>query len=184
MLYGISYTMNMTKYWIVACAVLVLALGGYLYSSIPPKELTPTPPAPPPSAVPTTLRYENAEFGFVVTLPENWKGHLVVRDGWVGELGGKTIATGTKLSIRHPLWTTAKPRQDIPVLVFTSSQWTDLASEKFHVGAAPISPTELGRNTNYVFALPARYNFAFPEGFEEVRRSSRGSRSKVFNALR
>ncbi|MGB8451919.1 MAG: hypothetical protein WCD89_06255 [Anaerocolumna sp.] len=34
--------------------------------------------------------------------------------------------------------------------------------------SAPINPCELGRNSQYVFALPARYNYAFPEGFEEV----------------
>jgi hypothetical protein len=28
----------------------------------------------------------------------------------------------------------------------------------------------LGRNNRYVFALPARYNFAFPEGYEEVEK--------------
>jgi hypothetical protein len=36
------------------------------------------------------------------------------------------------------------------------------------VSAAPIGPSELGRNTNYVFALPARYNFAYLPGWEEV----------------
>ena len=35
-------------------------------------------------------------------------------------------------------------------------------------GAAPINPSELGRNKRYVFALPPRYNFAFPTGYEEV----------------
>ena len=31
-----------------------------------------------------------------------------------------------------------------------------------------MNPIELGRNSDYVFALPARYNYAFPEGYEEV----------------
>jgi hypothetical protein len=52
--------------------------------------------------------------------------------------------------------------------VFTLSQWDELQQDKFHIGAAPIGPGELGRNSKYVFALPARYNFAFPEGYEEV----------------
>ena len=39
---------------------------------------------------------------------------------------------------------------------------------EFHIGAAPVGPRELNRNSKYVFALPARYNFAFPEGYEEV----------------
>jgi hypothetical protein len=43
-----------------------------------------------------------------------------------------------------------------------------LEQDKLHIGAAPINPKELGRNSKYVLALPARYNFAFPTGFEEV----------------
>jgi hypothetical protein len=53
-------------------------------------------------------------------------------------------------------------------MIFTMAQWEALQSEKFHIGAAPMGPKELGRNSKYVFALPARYNYAFPEGFEEV----------------
>jgi hypothetical protein len=36
--------------------------------------------------------------------------------------------------------------------------------------AAVLQPpaSEFGRNSRYVFALPARYNFAFPKGYEEV----------------
>jgi hypothetical protein len=51
----------------------------------------------------------------------------------------------------------------------------------FHIGAAPINPKELGRNNNYVFALPARYNFAFPEGFEEVNNIIENNPLKTFN---
>jgi hypothetical protein len=53
-------------------------------------------------------------------------------------------------------------------MVFTIAQWNDLQNDKFHIGAAPIGPSELGRNSKYVFALPARYNFSFLPGFEEV----------------
>jgi len=55
-------------------------------------------------------------------------------------------------------------------MVFTLAQWDLLQQDKFHIGAAPIGPSELGRNTSYVFALPARYNFSFPIGFEEVEK--------------
>jgi hypothetical protein len=53
-------------------------------------------------------------------------------------------------------------------MVFTVSQWDRVQSGQLSVGAAPIPPTELGRNATYVFALPARYNYAFPTGWEEV----------------
>ena len=45
-----------------------------------------------------------------------------------------------------------------------------IAQEKLAIGASPIGPSEFGRNSKYVFALPARYNFAFPVGFEEVEK--------------
>jgi len=53
-------------------------------------------------------------------------------------------------------------------MIFTIEQWEALEDGKFHIGAAPIGPTELARNSKYVFALPARYNYAFPTGYEEV----------------
>jgi hypothetical protein len=53
-------------------------------------------------------------------------------------------------------------------MVFTLNQWNSLRQEVFHIGAAPVAPSELGRNNYYVFALPARYNYAFPPGFKEV----------------
>lgn len=53
-------------------------------------------------------------------------------------------------------------------MVFTRKQWDSLQKDDFHIGAAPIGPSELGRNRKYVFALPARYNFANLPGLEEV----------------
>ncbi|MDD4776329.1 MAG: hypothetical protein PHG75_07440 [Syntrophomonas sp.] len=75
---------------------------------------------------------------------------------------------GPIVSIRHPQWMESEPRQDIPIMIFQINQWNSLQKEEFSVGAAPIIPHELGRNSRYVFVLPARYNFAFPTGFEEV----------------
>jgi hypothetical protein len=53
-------------------------------------------------------------------------------------------------------------------MIFTRAQWDLLTQDKIHIGAAPINPSELSRNANYVFAIPARYNYAFPLGYEEV----------------
>ena len=117
--------------------------------------------------------YENTQYGFTVTLPESWKGYSVLTGEWQGlslaqGQEGKVIETGPQISIRHPKWTQQVPRQDIPIMVFTLAQWEGLQKEQFHIGAAPIGPSELARNSRYVLALPARYNFAFPEGYEEV----------------
>lgn len=115
--------------------------------------------------------YENTQYGFRFTLPDSWKGYKIVTDKWEGLSAGDAQGdkvSGVKLSIRHPEWTAEQPRQDIPILVFTVDQWNKLQQDKFHIGAAPIDPSELTRNDKYVFALPARYNFAFPDGYQEV----------------
>ncbi|MFS0778260.1 hypothetical protein ABC255_19945 [Neobacillus sp. 3P2-tot-E-2] len=113
--------------------------------------------------------YENAEYGFSFTLPVSWEGYQIVSDSWEGiSTDQQQIENGQILLIRHPDWTEEKPRQDIPIMIFTLKQWSSLQNGEFHIGAAPIGPTLLGQNTEYVFALPARYNFAFLEGYEEV----------------
>ena len=128
--------------------------------------------------------YQNTQYGFTVTLPESWKGYSVLTGEWQGlslvkGQEGKAIETGPQISIRHPLWTQQVPRQDIPVMVFTLAQWEELQKEKFHIGAAPVGPSELARNSRYVLALPARYNFAFPEGYEEVETLLQGGAVKA-----
>ncbi|MFU0831353.1 MAG: DUF4878 domain-containing protein [Oscillospiraceae bacterium] len=117
--------------------------------------------------------YENSKYGFVVTLPSSWKACTVRTEEWQGYSlvpgqEGKITETGPQIFIRHPKWTKENPRQDIPILVFTLQQWDEIQNEQFHIGAAPIGPSELDRNSQYVFALPARYNFASLPGSEEV----------------
>lgn len=114
--------------------------------------------------------YKNTQYGFNFSLPESWKGYSVITVKWDGRdtMSGNVTETGSMYSIRHPQWTSTKPRQDIPIMVFTIEQWKLILQETLAVGAAPIGPSELGRNSNYVFALPARYNFAYPLGYKEV----------------
>ena len=131
-------------------------------------------PSASPTGTQTGLLYQNSEFGFSFSLPDSWKGYTIVTSQWQGsstdtdEKSPAPAITGPELSIRHPLWTKQNPRQDIPIIIFTLAQWDDLQQDKFHIGAAPINPTLLGKNSKYVFALPARYNYAFPTGYEEV----------------
>ncbi|HYE11610.1 MAG TPA: hypothetical protein VEF53_15710 [Patescibacteria group bacterium] len=120
-----------------------------------------------------SIVYQNTEYGFNFSLPESWKDYSIIYEKWEGisqedQQAGKTVEAGPIISIRHPQWTTQNQRQDIPIMVFTLNQWNSLQKEEFHIGAAPIGPSELGRNSKYVFALPARYNYAFPIGYEEV----------------
>lgn len=132
------------------------------------------------------LVYENSQYGFSFSLPATWRGYTIVENTWAGmSLGATdgqnyTSEIGPLILIRHPLWTEKNPRQDIPIMVFTLNQWTNMQNDAFHIGAAPINPSELGRNDNYVFALPARYNFAYHTGFEEVDRLIQSGALKSF----
>ncbi|MGI6145119.1 MAG: copper amine oxidase N-terminal domain-containing protein [Clostridia bacterium] len=117
------------------------------------------------------ITYENKQYGFIFSLPESWQGYQIVMDKWEGKAideNAKIVESGPLLMIRHPEWTAENVRQDIPIMIFTLGQWNAVQNHEFAVSAAPIGPSELGRNNQYVFALPARYNFAFPTGYEEV----------------
>jgi len=123
-----------------------------------------------------TIVYTNKKFGFSFSLPESWKGYSIVVGEWEGG-DGRTYRAGEAMpppvkgpliSIKHPLSTKENPRQDIPIMVFTKAQWDSVEEEKLIVSAAPIGPSELGRNEKYVFELPARYNYALITGWEEA----------------
>lgn len=128
------------------------------------------------------IEYINTQYGFSFSLPISWKEYSIIITEWEGSpIGGETIIEkGPIISIRNPKWTQENPYQDIPIMVFTTAQWESLQQEKFHIGAAPIGPSELGHNSKYVFALPARYNFAYPAGVEEVEKILEGNPLKVF----
>jgi hypothetical protein len=53
-------------------------------------------------------------------------------------------------------------------MVFTKAQCQSNKEGRLSVSAAPIDPSELGRNAKYVFALPPRFNYALLDGWEEV----------------
>ncbi|MEH7248607.1 hypothetical protein V7114_17670 [Neobacillus niacini] len=117
-----------------------------------------------------TILYENTEYGFTFSLPKSWSDYQIVSESWEGISTNQNalIENGQILLIRHPEWKEEKRKQDIPIMIFTQNQWASLGKEEFHIGAAPVGPTILGQNNKYVFALPARYNFAFLEGYEEI----------------
>jgi hypothetical protein len=155
----------------IVLIILVLAAGYFVW-------LKNVPPA-------TWIEYKNTDYGFSVTLPLGWRGYTVTIDKWTGvvtnaQSGEVPFATGAEVFIHNPKWTKEVPYQDIPIMVFTLNEWNDLQADKFHIGAAPVAPSELGRNIKYVFALPARYNFAFPPGYEEVDQIIQGKPLKAF----
>ena len=158
--------------------IVLVLIGLAIYFSAPKKTVNnitnPTPtPAPTPNPV-TGVQYKNTEYAFTINLPDSWKDFTIIEDEWEGDSinSNGQVQTGTEhgalISVRHPDWEYKSPRQDIPIMVFTLMQWSDMTADKFHIGAAPINPSEIGRNTKYVFAIPARYNFSYLTGYEEV----------------
>src|SRR3989344_4041533 len=114
--------------------------------------------------------YKNNQYGFSINLPASWKGYTILNrqwEGWAIE-AMNIVDHGPIITLRHPLWTEANPREDMPVMVFTPARWALIQQEKMSVGAAPVSPSMLGQNSKYVLALPARYNYDYRTGWEEV----------------
>ncbi len=138
-----------------------------------------------PSEDVKNVEYRNTDYGFSFALPESWRGYKVVVDKWTGdaigdELGEVAYTSGPVISIHNPQETIQNSYQNIPIMIFTLDQWTDLQDDRFHIGATPMNPTELDRNSRYVFALPARYNYSFPPGFEEVDQIIQSQAIKTF----
>jgi hypothetical protein len=135
--------------------------------------LTPT-PAPPYSAAQLSVKYTNSLYGFIFSLPSDWKGFTTYTKSWTGSdiYGNQNVASGTIIFLRNPNWTQKDPYEDIPVYVFTHSQWQDVLGNNMNadllIFAAPVGPTELGRNNNYIFALPPRYDWDYSTGYQEV----------------
>lgn len=155
-------------------ALVIAALTGCSGRSGPPPSGGTSVPAAAAGAQapPGAVVYENQEYGFRFLLPSTWAGYTVVTERWEGfaqgPQGDRAVESGPLIRIRHPGWKPDRPREDIPILVFTVAQWEALQRGEYQVSAAPVGPAELGRNSRFVFALPPRYNYAQLEGFEEV----------------
>jgi len=143
---------------LLACAAIAPALAASPQNSAP-------------APVPTPIVYHNTHYGFCFLLPADWKGYTIVTEKWRGAvLDSQKTESGPQLLIRNPKWTKADPWQDIPIMIFTPSQWQIVAADNLAVSAAPIGPSELGRNKSYVFALPPRWiGFADAKGTDEVQ---------------
>ena len=133
-------------------------------------------------AVREPIVYNNTDYGFNFSLPDNWQGYLIMNDTWSGTaLTTSTAQSGPKLLIRNPKWTAADPYEDLPILVFTIAQWESYQKEDFSIGAAPIPASELARNNKYVFALPARWDFDYSLDFKEAQEIIASNALRAYN---
>ena len=119
--------------------------------------------------------YHNAKYDFTFSLPASWQGYSVLIQQWEGETYSstldKTVVTGHGpiIILRHPQWKEIEPYQDIPILVFTRSQWNSLNHgnlwPSLYAGGAI---DEIGHSQKYVFVISSRYNWGELNSSKEV----------------
>ncbi len=80
------------------------------------------------------------------------------------------IQFGRLVTLNKNIVGTTTPQAFIPILIYPVEKWREWEANNFegYPTAAPIGPTERGRNDAYVFATAPRYNYSFSNGFEEV----------------
>jgi len=162
--------------------VIIVGAGLYFYASGNNAVVNNAGGVPVKHTGDTSLTYTNTDYGFTFTLPADWQGYTIVKSTWQGNpLSGATAPSGPKLLIRNPHWTASAHYEDIPILVFTVSQWNSYLAENFSVSAAPVKASELARNNTYVFALPPRWDYDYSLGYKEADDIVTGSPLHAFN---
>jgi hypothetical protein len=115
------------------------------------------------------VEYTNTKYGFRFSLPNGWKGYTIVTEQWEASDAQKgSVERGPIVYIRPPDWTKETPRQDIPIMVFTLTQWEAVERGDYFVGGTAIVPGELGRNRKYAFAVSRRVEDSEAPGAKEV----------------
>jgi len=125
-----------------------------------------------PSAL--SICYHNKEYGLIVFLPESWQGYSVLVQKWEGitylpaKDASAVTAHGPMIVLRHPRCRSDDRYQDIPIMVFTRSQWDSDKQGGFSTGAGGFDE-EMWHNQKYVFGMSSRYNAADDvKGWKEV----------------
>jgi hypothetical protein len=108
----------------------------------------------PPGSSGAHVVYHNEQFDLTFSLPASWQGYSVLVQQWEGHAAPEC---GPMIILRHPLWKTSDPYQDIPILVFTSSQWEANRGAGLCIGAGGLE-YEIGHNRKYAFAISSRFN--------------------------
>jgi hypothetical protein len=119
-----------------------------------------------PSGLP--ICYHNAQYDFTFFLPASWQGYSVSIQAWKPS-DSVTPEHGMKIVFRNPRWQAGDPYEDIPILVFTRSQWDADRNGKLSYGAGGVE-SEIAHNRKYVFAIWSRAFFDELKGREEADR--------------
>ena len=114
-----------------------------------------------PSGLPVI--YHNAEYDFTFFLPASWRGYSVLMQQWDGERyvaavdRSEVTDYGPVIVLRNPRWKAGDPYQDIPIRVFTRSQWEG-AEGPPSIDAGGVE-FEIAHNAKYVFAINSRFDW-------------------------
>jgi hypothetical protein len=172
----------MNKKTLIVLFIIIIALIVGLYFINTPRKNKEEVVVNNPSTNKTSIIYKNTDYGFNFSLPASWQGYSIIKEEWQGNmLTDKAKQSGPKLIIRNPKWTESVHYEDLPILVFTITQWNSYLKEDFAVSAAPILASELARNNVYVFALPPRWDFDYSLGYEEAQNIFASNSLKPFN---
>jgi hypothetical protein len=107
--------------------------------------------------------YHNTRYNFTFCLPTSWQGYSVLIQQWQGETyspvrdAAAMTEHGPAIVLRNPNWKADAPCLDIPIMVFSRSQWQAEHQGKFSVGAGGIEE-EITHTSKYVFAISSRFN--------------------------
>ena len=130
-----------------------------------------------------SIKYTNSQYGFVFSLPVDWTGFSIKQTSWSeaspDNSGNQTPVSGPQIDIINPKNTLKNPYEAIPIMVFTLQQWDEIENGTL-VSAAPLPPLEFDRNSNYVFALPPRFDYDFNTGYQQAENIVASSPLKAY----
>jgi hypothetical protein len=145
----------------------VLVLAALVGCSLWPDE----PKTAPPAGLPVC--YHNARYGLTFFLPAVWRGYSVLNLEWYAALESADYQReigrerGPIIVLRNPKWKADDHYQDIPITVFTRSQWEAVKPQRLFPYPCGLID-ELWHNGHYVFAMWNRYREDEAKGAEEA----------------
>lgn len=102
------------------------------------------------------LVYRNAQYGFTLNLPTDWKGYTVSTGTWTAKVTGyngkTTMETGAVVRIHNSNW--SGTGADMNVAVFSYPQWEEVANGSLVLNSdsTGLIDAQMGCNDRYVFS--------------------------------
>jgi hypothetical protein len=119
-----------------------------------------------PSGLP--ILYRNPQYNFTFFLPASWEGYAVLTEQWRADQTHLAEPEhGSMIILRNPHWQAGTPCEDIPIHIFTRSQWEAEHKDSFFIGAGGFE-CEIGHNREYVFGISSRFSADELKGAQEA----------------